>query len=419
MAFRPFTISGYRIVERLAEGGSAEVYLAHRRGGLGWFKKFAVKKISGGRPFDPGSMELIKREVSIHRSLIHKNIVQMKEAFLCQGDVYIVMDMICGGTLRSITRHLSASFERLPLPVAVLVVKEICLGLAHAHSAQNPRTGAPFNIIHRDVSPNNIMISRAGEVRLIDFGIARKRDSVTLTKTGLIRGTVSYMSPEQAGGRALDRRTDIYSAGLILLELVSGIRVHEGVSGPELLRRIRDHRLPEASALNPKVSGQLNLIIRRATMRSPAHRFPNMEEFVKELESCLGGQEKKARGDLKKILKRALPKNSLWAQFKKREPELISQEDKMVAVGIVQLEQLLGISSVWKSTDKPQATLTTRSAAWRSLVHGGAITAAILLSLTAGALSAHLTKTHGVMVKKGKLKVAHRTPSSRSFRHRK
>lgn len=347
MSFQPFSIGKYRFVSLIDRGALAEVYRVRTEGNGGFLKSFAVKRIARNALGDARTLERFRREARIHSFLTHANIAQVFDFFHTDEALFLVMEYIDGKNLQRVLDGLRDRGGRLPLELALFVANEICRGLDYAHAKAETATGRPLEIIHRDVSPKNVVISREGAVKLVDFGIARAASETSSTMTGCVRGTLAYMSPEQAGGLPLDQRTDIFSTGVVLLELLAGRKLFEGETEPEILDRVRAGRLPSASDLSPDVPAALDGIVKRATARDRAKRYQTMAEMQRDLQRALARLAPDlGQADLRRAVRPLFeaPSASVDGEGSFRSEAALSfQEERAVLDGFRRLEASLGL----------------------------------------------------------------------------
>ncbi|MDF1561457.1 MAG: serine/threonine-protein kinase [Deltaproteobacteria bacterium] len=285
----PSRLGPYRLLRPLGAGGMGEVHLAERIGAAGVAKKVVVKRIKGLRASDALARERFVNEARIAMRLDHPNVVQVfdfgqEEAE--NGELYLVMEWIDGPSLFELWRAARQQGERIPFGISVFVVRGLLAGLHFAHE-QLDEAGRRLGIVHRDVSPQNVLLDRSGQVKLTDFGIARARDVVSRTRPGMVRGKLVYFSPEQLSHGAVDRRTDVFAAGAVLYQLLTGSLPVKGE--PETVRRlILEGGWAPASMVEPELPAELQAILERAMARDPAERFPTAEAFGAALEGWLG-----------------------------------------------------------------------------------------------------------------------------------
>jgi eukaryotic-like serine/threonine-protein kinase len=297
----------YELVRRIAVGGMGEIYLARMRGAAGFEKRVIIKTILPHLAEEEEFVEKFLDEGRIVVQLTHGNIVPVFDMGQQDGEYFIAMEYLPGRDLREIIKRLQVDRARMPVGLAVLVVMEVCKGLAYAHRKLDQQ-GAPLGLVHRDVSPSNILVSREGDVRIIDFGIARATGRSQRTASGRIQGKFSYMSPEQASGKPLDPRSDIFSTGIVLYELLTGMRPFDGDSDLETLDRVRAGVCDPITTLRPELPEALDAIIARAMAPDPADRFPSIDRLQVELGQCLYGLGETPTGpDLSHFLQELFP----------------------------------------------------------------------------------------------------------------
>ena len=298
MDFKPYKMGKYLLLERLAAGGMAEVYRAKATGASGFEKQLAIKKILPNHMEDQTFQRMFETEARIGSSLQQANIVQILD-FVKVGETFLlVMEFVNGKNLRQVVNKLKKLQFGLPLECCLYIINETCKGLDYAHSKKDEYTGQPQNIIHRDMSPQNIMISFEGSVKIVDFGIANWKDKLEQTKSGVIKGKFGYMSPEQAVGQGVTHCTDIFSTGIILWELCTGKRLFAAESDFATLKLIQDCVIPKPSSINPKVNPDLEKIVLKALSKQASHRYQtagamqrHLQEYLNKYYPTFGGKE--------------------------------------------------------------------------------------------------------------------------------
>ena len=270
----------YELVRRLAKGGMAEIFLARSFGVEGFEKHLVIKRILPELSESQRFVSLFIKEAKISASLAHPNIVQIYELGRVGHDHYIAMEHIHGRDLTRINKSLRSEEARLPLPLAVYIVASILRGLAYAH-ARTDAQGHELRLIHRDVSPHNVMVSFLGEVKLFDFGIARLVGEAEPVEGLPGGGKYAYMSPEQAAGRAMDHRSDIFAAGVVLYEMLVGHRLFQDPDPAEKLRKVRAAEVPDPRAENPDIPDELWAILQSMLALDPDQR-PERAELAEE-----------------------------------------------------------------------------------------------------------------------------------------
>ena len=280
----------YILLEKLATGGMAEVWLARAPGAGGIGKFVAIKKILPQYSDNPEFLQMFKDEATIAMNLSHGNIVSIYELGQEKNQLFLVMDFAEGRNLRQILNKMKGSSHKFSIDQIVYIIKEVAAGLDHAHRSLNSATGKPLNIIHRDMSPQNIMTSFEGEVKIIDFGIAKAESQIENTRTGTLKGKFGYMSPEQAEGQSTDLRTDIFSLGIVLWELLAGDRLFIANNEINTLRKIKECSIPSLTKLNPNVPPELERIVMKALTRDRNLRYQTAAAMHRDLNRFLNRQ---------------------------------------------------------------------------------------------------------------------------------
>ncbi len=276
----------YQILDRIAYGGMAELFRACSQGDQGFQKLVAVKKMHAHFTVDPEVVAAFIAEAKLAAFLQHPNIVQIYD-FGCMQDTYfIVMEYLQGKDLRTLTTALAEARRPLGLENSLSVVASICSGLEYAHRLTD-MAGHPLQIVHRDISPQNIFVTYAGQVKILDFGIAKVTDRDATTEAGVLKGKVAYMSPEQARGRQIDRRSDLFAVGVILYELLTGRRFYHG-NTMEILRRAQTADFIPIEEHLPDLSPELRHVFRHLLALEPEERFADAGAALAALEECLG-----------------------------------------------------------------------------------------------------------------------------------
>ena len=281
-------IGRYTVLARIAQGGMAELFLAEATDLPSVRRIVVIKRMRPELARAPGYAEMFLGEARILASLNHPHIVQVVEIGQDGGQPFIAMEHIDGESLASIAASQSetAGGQPLALALGVHIVSGVLAGLHYLHERRDD-AGRPLSLIHRDVSPRNVLVGYEGAVKLIDFGIARPANRPGVTRQGTVRGTVPYMSPEQCRGLLLDRRTDVFSAGILLYELVVRARLFGGEGGEfDTLKRIVEGEIPRPRAVRPDCPAELEVIILRALERRPVDRFQTAAEMLDALEQA-------------------------------------------------------------------------------------------------------------------------------------
>jgi len=272
----------YILLDRLAVGGMAEIYKAKQSGARGFEKLVVIKKILQQLREDPEFVEMFEDEAKIAAQLNQANIVQIYELGEVDDVLYIAMEYVEGKNLRDLTRAISNKGLHLSIGQCLYIITEILKGLDYAHRKTNS-VGESLEIVHRDMSPQNVVISYEGEVKILDFGIAKAASRISRTEAGVLKGKFSYMSPEQASGSSIDQSTDIFAVGVILYELLTSERLFRAESDIQTLERVKAGFVPKPSEKNPLVPEALEKIVFRALARSPEDRYPTSAAFLSDV----------------------------------------------------------------------------------------------------------------------------------------
>lgn len=280
----------YLLLEKLAAGGMAEVYLAKSNAANGLNKFVAIKRILPQYSSNDDFIEMFKEEAKVAINLNHGNIVTIYDFGIEKRQFYLVMEFVEGRNLRQIINEIKKSNKVFSIDQAVFMIKEAAAGLDHAHRCVDAHSGKPLNITHRDMSPQNIMLSFEAEVKVIDFGIAKAETEKEETKAGTLKGKFGYMSPEQAEGVPIDPRTDVFALGIILWELLANDRLFTGSNESVILRKVRDCQVPSIRKVNPLVPPELERIVMKALAKDRNVRYQTAANLHRDLNRFLNTQ---------------------------------------------------------------------------------------------------------------------------------
>lgn len=280
----------YLLLEKLATGGMAEVYLAKSVGAVGVNKFVAIKRILPQHSESQEYIDMFKEEAKIAVNLNHGNVVSIYDFGVEYKQFFLVMEHVEGRNLRQIVNEMKKANVQFTIDQIVYISKEVAAGLDHAHRCIDGGTGRPLNITHRDMSPQNIMVSFEGEVKIIDFGIAKAENQMEATKAGTLKGKFGYMSPEQADGMPIDLRTDIFSLGIVLWELLANDRLFTSSSEAAILRKIRECQIPSIRKINPSVPPELERIVNKALAKDKSLRYQTAAALHRDLNRFLNTQ---------------------------------------------------------------------------------------------------------------------------------
>lgn len=287
-------VGRYKLLAKLATGGMAEIWLADQAGPKGFQKLVVVKRILESFCADEEFVSMFLDEARIAAQLNHPNVVQIFDLGERAGAYYIAMEYLAGENLSKVMRASLRKQRPLPLTLGAKIVSLAAAGLGHAH-AKRSADGTPLNVVHRDVSPQNLLVTLEGNVKVVDFGVARAANRATQTMDGQIKGKIAYMSPEQAAGQPLDARSDVFSLGIILFEVATGSRFFGERDMSAILGTLCGaDPLPRARELRPDVPAELDALISTALSRRPEKRFANGSALHEALEEWLHRQPEPA-----------------------------------------------------------------------------------------------------------------------------
>jgi eukaryotic-like serine/threonine-protein kinase len=280
----PRRFGKYTLLRKLAVGGMAELFLAIQKSVAGFEKLIVIKRILPAMNQDRAFIAMLLHEARIAATLSHANIVHVFDVGQVGGTYYIAMEHVHGEDLRSIVRQMrKKAVSEFPLEHALSIILSVCSGLAYAHEKRD-LDGSSLHIVHRDISPHNVVVTFSGDVKIVDFGIAQSNALVVETRSGTLKGKVSYMSPEQARGQDIDSRSDIFAVGVMLFELTTGKRLFKTPSDFETLKLICDKDYPLPSQMRPGYPPELEHIVTRALSKDRDARYQTAREMQAALE---------------------------------------------------------------------------------------------------------------------------------------
>jgi serine/threonine protein kinase len=277
--------SRYSILRKIADGGTAEIFLARQNGAQGFEKTVVLKRIFASFYADPQFRHMLVDEAHIAMTLNHSNIVQVLDLGEVDGRYFLALELVDGWTLDRTLKRAQAAGVPFPPALALYVTAEICRALGYAHA--KARDGKPLGIVHRDVSPHNVLLSNEGEVKLTDFGIAQAQNRKEKSLGNMIKGKISFMSPEQASGTALDSRSDLFSLGTMLYAMITRRLPFDAATDYETLMLVKsgDYLPPETA--RPGLNPELYRVIRKAMSKSPTDRYQKAEEMLVDVEQVM------------------------------------------------------------------------------------------------------------------------------------
>jgi serine/threonine-protein kinase len=283
----PLIVDRYAIYDAIASGGMATVHLGRLIGTAGFLRTVAIKRLHAQFANDPEFTSMFLDEARLASRIQHPNVVSTLDVVMKDHELLLVMEYVRGESLSRLVRRARDAGGRLPPRVVVAIVAGALQGLHAAHEASDEK-GQPLGLVHRDMTPQNILVGTDGVARVLDFGVAKAAGRVHTTRDGDIKGKVLYMSPEQLSAQPLSRTADIYAAGVVLFEALTGVRMFAGDNEGAALTRIIKNELTMPSAVAPELA-PFDAIVRRASAANPADRYPTAQEMARALENVTGG----------------------------------------------------------------------------------------------------------------------------------
>ena len=283
-------VDRYELVGELASGGMATVYLA-RLGGVGGFQRFvAMKRLHPHLQNEKEFVEMFLDEARLSAGIHHPNVVAILEVGASPVGYYLVMEFVEGDTLARLLARAASNGQRIPTPIALRMLLDTLAGLHAAHELKNDQ-GELVHLVHRDVSPQNVLVGVDGIARITDFGVARATSRLTSTRVGQLKGKLAYMAPEQAKGEGLDRRADVFSAGVLIWETLAGKRLFKADNEAATLQRVMNEPIAPLKRIAPHVSPELSAAIARGLERDPDQRFATAADFADAIEAAAEGRD--------------------------------------------------------------------------------------------------------------------------------
>ncbi|EKD42087.1 MAG: Serine/threonine protein kinase [uncultured bacterium] len=279
-------LGDYIILDKIAHGGMAEVYKAKTSDPLGIERLVVIKRILPHIASQPEYVEMLVDEAKIAVHFTHGNIAQVYDLGRIGDDYFIVMEYVDGRTLSQILRAFRDKPDPIPVDVVVYTMMEICRALDYIHNKKDV-SGVPLGIVHRDISPQNIIISYSGNIKVIDFGVAKSLEKLNQTEAGVLKGKFAYMSPEQARGQLVDHQSDLFSVGILLWELLTQTRLFKRNNNKETVQAVLKYKIPKPSDLRPEISSSLEKIIMKALSRYKWFRYKQAADIADDLEKLL------------------------------------------------------------------------------------------------------------------------------------
>lgn len=324
----------YRVIERLASGGMAEVFLAESAGIEGFKKQVAIKRVLPHLSEKKRFIAMFLDEARLSAHLSHSNVVQVFDIGVGDNAYFIVMEYVDGADLKGVVDYLKKSGRPMPVEHAVFIAAKICEGLSYAHELRSG-DGQPLRIVHRDMSPPNVLITKYGEVKIVDFGLAKATSQLEKSEAGIIKGKFSYLSPEAAQGIEVDHRTDIFAVGIILWEMLAGRRLFLGDSDFATVKMVQQAQIPALSGINKEVPSDLERIIARSLARDATTRYGNARDLGRDLTAFLYKHGRAVSAyEIAELVRGAM------ALRKKDKPQAASIIDKLIEEALLEFTSL-------------------------------------------------------------------------------
>jgi tRNA A-37 threonylcarbamoyl transferase component Bud32 len=276
----------YELLAPLAAGGMAEVYRARAVGTGGFERRVVIKRILPDQSNDPEFVSMFISEAKILGMIHHENVVQAYEFGEDNGTLFLALEYVDGPSVSRLLRTLRAANRKIPPVFAAYIAREVCRALAYVHDLKD-ESGEPLHIVHRDVTPSNIVLTAAGGVKLLDFGVAKFKAAQQLTKTGTVKGKPAYLAPEQLEGKPIDGRVDLFALGIVVHEMLTLEHLFAGDSDLVTVKRIMDMEIPSPSAKRSDVPPELDRIVMRALQRDRRQRYGSAAEMARDLDEVV------------------------------------------------------------------------------------------------------------------------------------
>jgi hypothetical protein len=279
-------IGRYTIYDEIAAGGMASVHVGRLLGEAGFTRTVAIKRLHAEVAKDPEFVDMFLAEAHLAARIRHPNVVSTLDVVQSEGELLLIMEYVEGESLSRLRRACAAAGESIPVGVSVAILCGVLQGLHAAHEATTEK-GEPMHLVHRDVSPQNIVVGSNGNPTVVDFGVAKAAGRLQTTRDGQVKGKAGYMAPEQLRGSVIDRRADVFAAGVVLWELLTGERLFQGDSPAATMMMVLEREPPPPSSKAPAVSPALDAIVLRALCRTPSARFDTALAMADALEGAV------------------------------------------------------------------------------------------------------------------------------------
>lgn len=330
----------YRVVDRLEAGGMAEVFRGEALSVQGFKKQVAIKRVLPHLAQNKSFISMFLDEARLGARLNHANIVTVFDIGAADNTYFIVMEYVDGCNLKAIIEHFRQLGRRIPVKEAVYIAMEACRGLSYAHELVD-EDGRELGIVHRDISPPNILLSKRGEVKVTDFGLAKATTQLEKTDPGVVKGKFSYLAPEAALGEVVDARADIFALGIVLWEMIAGRRLFLGETDYQTVKLVQQANVPSLMRLNPEVDPELEAIVMKALTRDPRERYQSARELGDALAGYLFGKQLKVTSyDIANLVKEVLERKNKAAK-----PQEASIIDRLIQEELLRFTSLDDLGS--------------------------------------------------------------------------
>lgn len=346
----------YRVIKRLEAGGMAEVFVGEATSVQGFKKQVAIKRVLPHLAQNHDFIEMFLDEARLSARLTHANIVSVFDISARDDTYFLIMEFVDGANLKKILEGVHATGKRIPLGYAIYICIEACRGLSYAHELHDDE-GQPLGIVHRDISPPNIMVTKRGEVKVADFGLAKAGTQLSQTDPGVVKGKFSYLSPEAAQGEEVDARTDIFSLGIVLWEMLAGRRLFLGDNDYATVKLVQQANIPRLAPLNPEVDEEFEEVLLRSLTRDKHARYQSARDFGDALAGYLYARQLKVTSyEIAQLVQNAINQDTSTSAAPVAEGSLIGR--------LIQ-EEL--DNSVGLGADEPEAAAPQQEAAFDGL----------------------------------------------------
>ncbi|MBI4924523.1 MAG: serine/threonine protein kinase [Bdellovibrio sp.] len=335
----------YFLLDHIAQGGMAEIFRARFASVEGAGRIIVIKRIQTGYGANTDFLNMFKSEIKVTMSLNHSNIVQVYDFGEEQGQPYIAMEFVDGKSLRQCLARTAETRQFFPIELSAYIIGQIAQGLGYAHSFKDKLTGQSLNIVHRDISPQNILISYDGTVKIIDFGIAKVATrAAELTRAGVIKGKPSYLSPEQINGDTLDGRSDVFGLGIVFWELLTGKKLFAGENDLAVLKLIENCNtsVRSPSTLNPDVPKELDYIVLKVLAKQADKRYQTADELARTLTKYIFTKNSDFNSKELSYFIKGLFKNEI-VEDRKNIQKLNEKAQKLLEIDFIQKESTVGL----------------------------------------------------------------------------